>query len=278
MQEMFRYAMNLVPRGMDFLLSLVAGLVVFLVGNFVIKTFLKVLRKSMEKREMDAGVVSFLVSASKITLYILLIFVVAQIFGFATSSIVAILGSAGLAIGLALQGSLANFAGGVLILIMKPFRVGDYIVVEGVEGAVQKIDVVYTTLVTVDNRSVIMPNGKLADSNIINVTKEDKRRIDIQVGIAYEASIKEAKSVLQQILDEQTSRLPDMPANVVVSDLAESAVMMTVNLWVLPDDYWPTKWQMLEQIKERFDQKEIVIPYNQLEVHINSKQNKGGEG
>lgn len=278
MQEMFRYAMNLVPRGMDFLLSLVAGLVVFFVGNFVVKTFLKVLRKSMEKREMDAGVVSFLVSASKITLYILLIFVVAQILGFATSSIVAILGSAGLAIGLALQGSLANFAGGVLILIMKPFRVGDYIVVEGVEGAVQKIDVVYTTLVTVDNRSVIMPNGKLADSNIINVTKEDKRRIDIQVGIAYEASIKEAKSVLQQILDEQTSRLPDMPANVVVSDLAESAVMMTVNLWVLPDDYWPTKWQMLEQIKERFDQKEIVIPYNQLEVHINSKQNKGGEG
>lgn len=278
MQEMFRYAMNLVPRGMDFLLSLVAGLVVFFVGNFVVKTFLKVLRKSMEKREMDAGVVSFLVSASKITLYILLIFVVAQILGFATSSIVAILGSAGLAIGLALQGSLANFAGGVLILIMKPFRVGDFIVVEGVEGAVQKIDVVYTTLVTVDNRSVIMPNGKLADSNIINVTKEDKRRIDIQVGIAYEASIKEAKSVLQQILDEQTSRLPDMPANVVVSDLAESAVMMTVNLWVLPDDYWPTKWQMLEQIKERFDQKEIVIPYNQLEVHINSKQNKGGEG
>ena len=137
----------------------------------------------MEKREMETGVISFFLSACKIALYLLLIVIVAQILGVATSSVVAIVGSAGLAIGLALQGSLANFAGGVLILVMKPFRVGDYIIAGEAEGNVQKIDVVYTTLTTIDNRAVILPNGKLADANIINVTREDKRRVDIHVGV-----------------------------------------------------------------------------------------------
>lgn len=267
-QEAVNYIRQLVPRGMEFIFSLGIGLLVFFIGTKIIKKLLKMVRRSMEKREMDPGVISFFLSAGKIALYVVLIVITAQILGFAASSVVAIVGSAGLAIGLALQGSLANFAGGVLILVMKPFCVGDYIIVGDVEGTVQKIDVVYTTLDTIDNRAVILPNGKLADSNIINVTKEDKRRIDIHVGISYESSIGAAKQVLQQIVDRQTTGLAHMPVDVVVSGLEESAVTMTVHMWVKPEDYWETRWAMLEEIKEEFDAKGIVIPFNQLDVHV----------
>lgn len=268
MQQAVEYIEQLIPRGMDFLLSLGFGLIVFFAGSKIIQKFLKMIRRSMEKREMELGVISFIVSAGRIALYVILLVIAAQILGVAASSLVAVIGSAGLAIGLAMQGSLANFAGGVLILVMKPFRVGDYIIVGDVEGSVQKMDVVYTTLTTTDNRAVILPNGKLADSNIINVTREDKRRIDIQVGIEYGESIGKVKAILQRIVDSQTARLTDMPVDVVVSELAESAVTMAIHMWVKPEDYWPTRWGMLEQIKEEFDRNQIVIPFNQLEVHV----------
>ena len=248
MQQLIQYVEQLVPRGMDFILSLAIGIIVFFVGSKLIKKLLKIVRRSMEKREMDPGVISFFLSASKITLYVFLVITVAQIFGFAASSIIAIVGSAGLAIGLALQGSLANFAGGVLILIMKPFCVGDYIIVGDVEGVVQKIDVVYTTLTTVDNRAVILPNGKLADSNIVNATKEDRRRVDISVGIAYDAPLNLAKEV--------------------VSELGDSAVILLIQLWVKPEDYWTTRWAMTEQIKKSFDEAGISIPFPQMDVHM----------
>lgn len=267
-QEAVGYMRQLIPRGMEFVLSVGIGLFVFFIGTKVIKSILRMVRRSMEKRDMDPGVISFFLSAAKIALYVVLIIITAQILGFAASSVVAIVGSAGLAIGLALQGSLANFAGGVLILVMKPFGVGDYIIVGDVEGTVQKIDVVYTTLDTIDNRAVILPNGRLADSNIINVTKEDKRRIDIDVGISYESSISAAKKVLQEIVDRQPARLDHMPVDIVVSGLEESSVMMTIHMWVKPEDYWAVRWAMLEQIKESFDENAIVIPFNQLDVHV----------
>lgn len=270
MQELNSFLKQLIPRGMEFVLSVAIGLLVFFIGSKVIKKLLKMIRRSMEKREVEAGVISFCLSANKVVFYVILIVVVAQILGFATSSVVAILGSAGLAIGLALQGSLANFAGGVLILMMKPFCVDDYIIVGDVEGTVKKIDVVYTTLATIDNRAVILPNGKLADSNIINVTKEDKRRIDIKIGIGYDSSIAKVRDILQQIADRQTTRLPDMPVKVVVSELAESSVTMLLQMWVRPEDYWDTRWGMLEEIKTKMDENGIVIPYNQLDVHVST--------
>lgn len=270
MQKLMQYFDILVPKALDFAVSVVIACLVFGIGSKLIRKFLKIIRRSMEKREMEPGVISFLTSANKVALYVVLIIIAAQILGLATSSVVAIIGSAGLAIGLALQGSLANFAGGVLILVMKPFRVGDYIIVGDVEGSVQKIDVVYTTLTTIDNRAVILPNGKLADSNIVNVSREDKRRIDINVGIAYESSIRDAREILQQIINEQTTRLENMPVDIVVSDLADSSVTMTIHMWVSPEDYWNTRWGMLEEIKEKFEQKGIVIPFNQLDVHVNT--------
>lgn len=263
----------ILPRGMDFVLSVIFALLVLVIGMKVVKKLLDVLRKSMLKREMEAGVVSFLISTCRIVLNVLLVFAAAQILGFATTSIVAILGSAGLAIGLALQGSLANFAGGVLILLMKPFVVGDYIIVGDVEGSVWKIDVVYTTLHTVDNRAVILPNGKLADSNIINVARENKRRIDIDVGIGYSEDIRKVRSVLQTVVDRQESRMEDMPVDIVVSSLDESAVTMSVHMWVHPDSYWSTRWGMLEEIKQEFEEHDIVIPFRQLDVNLNSVAN-----
>ncbi len=268
MEEVKQFFRNLIPASMDAILTIVLGLIVFIIGHKLVKKLLKMFRKGMEKRNMEPGVVSFLISAIKICLYVLLVVVVAQIWGIATSSIVAVIGSAGLAIGLALQGSLANFAGGVLILLMKPFVVNDYIIVDNVEGTVQKIDVVYTTLTTIDNRAVILPNGKLADSNIVNVTREDKRRIDIEVGIEYSEDIKRVREVLQKIVDHQKARIKDMPIDIVVSELGESAITMAIHMWVTPEEYWPTKWGMLEEIKEDFAKENIVIPFNQLDVNV----------
>ena len=264
------YVLGFVENGFDFVVSVVIAIVVLLVGSKLIKFLLKKLRASLEKKQVEPGVVSFLISAGKIALYALLIIVAAQILGFATSSVVAVLGSAGLAIGLALQGSLANFAGGVLLLLMKPFVVGDYIIVDAVEGTVKKIDVVYTTLHTADNRAVILPNGKLADSNIINATREDKRRVDIDVAVKYSENIGKVRTVLQKIVDSQDKKLADMPVNIVVSSLDESAVTMAVHIWVHPNDYWEVRWGMLEQIKDEFDKNNIVIPFNQLDVNINT--------
>lgn len=273
MTEIIGYVRNLIPRGMEFILSAVIAVLVITIGSVLIKKLLKLLKTGMLKREMEPGVVSFLISASRVILYILLFIIAAQILGFATTSIVAIIGSAGLAVGLALQGSLANFAGGVLILLMKPFIVGDNIIVGDVEGVVQKIDIVYTTLSTQDNRDAILPNGKLADSNIINVTKEDKRRVDIEVGIEYSESIKRVREVLWGIAQRQEARLADMPVDIVVSALGESAVMMTVRIWVKPENYAQTRFAMLEEIKEEFDKNGIVIPYNKLDINVNPVAN-----
>lgn len=267
--EILQYMKQILPQAVHILLTILFALLVFIVGCKVIRKLVTMVRKSFEKRQMESGVVTFLVSATKIGLYILLVVIAAQILGVAASSVVALVGSAGLAIGLALQGSLANFAGGVLILIMKPFVVGDYIIVDdNIEGTVQKIDVVYTTLNTKDNRSAVLPNGKLADSNIINSTKEDKRRVDIEVGIEYSQNIGQVRTILQGIVDRQETRLDDMPVDIVVSELGEDAVTMAVYLWVRPEDYLPTRWSMLEEIRDAFAENGITIPYRQMDVHV----------
>lgn len=272
-EQLLSYLWGLLPKGIDFVLSAVIAFLILFFGTKLAKKFLGHLKKSLLKKEMEPGAISFIISAGKVLLYAMLIVISAQILGFATSSIVAIVGSAGLAIGLALQGSLANFAGGVLILMMKPFVVGDYIIVGDVEGNVQKIDIVYTTLHTIDNRAVILPNGKLADSNIVNVTKEDKRRIDLKIGIEYSENIKRVRDVLQQIVDRQDNRLKDMPVDIVVSSLAESAVIMELHMWVAPEDYWVTRWKMIEEVKEDFDANHIAIPFNQLDVNLHTVAN-----
>ena len=189
--------------------------------------------------------------------------------GVEPASIAALLASGGVAIGLALQGSLSNFAGGVLILLLKPFVVGDYIIEDTNknEGTVKEIQIFYTKLATVDNKTIVIPNGTLANTSLTNVTAKDERRLDLTVGISYEADLKAAKETIEKILREDESVLQTEELIVYVDSLADSAVMIGSRCWVKTNEYWPARWRILEKIKLTLDENEIVIPYPQLVVH-----------
>ena len=203
-------------------------------------------------------------------MYFILIMMILSWFGVATGSVVAMLGSAGLTIGLALQGSLANFAGGVLILILKPFKVGDYVSVNGdtVMGTVMEITMFYTKISSDDNKVVHIPNGTLADSNITNFTMMDKRRIDVSVGVAYESDLAKVKAVLTKVVESQELVLKEEPINVFVKELGDSAVEMGIRVWVKNQDFWPTKWKLTEEIKLALDKNNISIPYPQMDITV----------
>lgn len=204
--------------------------------------------------------------------------IIGDIFGIQSTSVVAILGSAGIAIGLALQGSLSNFAGGILLLILKPFKIGDYIIEHsnGNEGTVTNIDIFYTKLLTADNKMIAMPNGNLINSSLTNVTNEAIRRLDITVDISYDSDLKKAKQLMEEILIKDEARLEDRDLNVFVSELTNSSVIIGGRMWVKTEDYWPAKWRIIELVKVTFDENNIQIPYQQLDVTIKNdlKQNK----
>ena len=212
-------------------------------------------------------------SVLRIVLYGVLIVILAGTVGIETGSIVALLGSAGLAIGLALQGSLSNFAGGVLILILKPFRIGDYIVANGMEGTVTGIDIFYTKLLTVDNRMVVLPNGALSNSNLINVSHEPIRRVDLVASVDYASDIKKVKAILFDIGSNLEYSFEDEghPIQVYVDTYGDSAINVGLRFWVNAEVYWDAKWAASEQIKEKFDQAGISIPFKQLDVMIKNK-------
>ncbi len=252
-------------------MKVVVAIVVILVGMQVIKVIRKILRNALKKSNADQGVIQFLDSLTKVLLYVVLFLTIASNFGVEAASIIAILGSAGVAIGLALQGSLSNFAGGVLILLLKPFVVGDYIIEDnkGNEGTVTEIELFYTRLRTPDDRIVILPNGILANTSLTNLTTTTTRRLDIKVGISYTANIKEAKAVLAQMIEGETRIIKDMERNVYVDELGDSAVVIGVRGFVANEDYWAVRWTLMEQVKECLDKKGIEIPYPQIDVHMN---------
>lgn len=226
---------------------------------------------------MDIGVRQFLDSVSKYSLYAILWLMILTLFGITTASVIALLGSAGLTLGLALQGSLANFAGGVLILLLRPFHVDDYIISgeTGHEGTVKEITTFYTRIQTADNQTVMIPNGKLADGAIVNVTGQQTRRVDILVGIAYSADLKLAKSLLWELAQKETRRLEEEPVNVFVSSLADSGVELGCRFWVKSEDYWQTRWDMLEAVKLSFDEHGVEIPFPQVDVHMKREEFHG---
>ncbi len=258
------------PKAINFGLRLLLTILLFAIGSRLIKVVRKLVRRSMERAGADTGVGQFMDSLIKVILYFLLIMFLADGIGVDTTSVMALVGSAGLTIGLAFQGSLSNFAGGVLILLIKPFKVGDYIIYTGgnLEGNVTKIETFYTTLLTIDNKKVVIPNGTLSNSSLINVTAEEKRRIDIVVGIAYTANLKLAKEVCWKLIKEQSEVLQDQSNLVVVDELADSSVNLKICCWVSPDDYWTTRWELIEKIKLAFDENGIEIPFNQLDVNL----------
>ena len=272
------YIQEKIPKALDLCLHLAIALLLYYLGTKIIKLVLKFTKKSFLKSNMEEGVSNFLFSIIKIALYFVLILTICQFLGLATSSVIALLGSAGLAVGLALQGSLANFAGGVLILIAKPFVVGDYIIVGDQEGKVISIDIIYTKLQMVDNKIVIMPNGALADSNIINVTDQNKRRIDIEVAVDYSEDIKRVRDILKEIIERQNQILLDESVDVVVGALNTSSVDMLIHVWVKKEDYWTVRWEMLEEIKERLGEESSVIPFTQLDVNLKKRTEHGARG
>lgn len=261
---------GLVPDLLNFALQVVIALVVYVIGGKIIKLILKMLSRGMERRGTDEGVKQFLLPLVKYSLYVILIFIIMGLFGIATTSAVAVLGSAGVAVGLALQGSLSNFAGGVLILLLKPFRVGDYIVEHsgGKEGTVTEISIFYTKLLSADNKMILVPNGTLANCTVTNVSGMEKRRVDVEVGIAYEADIRTAKEVLKKIAAEDEARLKEEEPVVFVDSLGDSSVNMGVRIWVEAENYWSTKWRLTENVKYALDEAGISIPYPQMDVQI----------
>ena len=270
-----QYFNDNIPNLIAFGLKVIFAIVFYLIGSKVISVIRKVVGKSMERSNADVGVRQFVDSMLKFGLYALLIFMIATKFGVESSSVAAIIASAGVAIGLALQGSLSNFAGGILILLLRPFAVGDYIIVnsEGIEGTVKVIQIFYTKMTTIDNKTIVVPNSiltsnSLTSNSLTNVTARPERQLDLKVGISYESDLKKAKEIVENLLLKDEDVIQDEEIKVFVSELADSSVVIGLRAWVKTEAYWTTRWRILEEIKMSFDEEGIDIPYNQLTVHM----------
>ena len=266
--KLVQWVYDSIPVVVNAAIMIVIALIVFFVGKKLIKLLIKIIDKSLQRSSIDEGVRKFLKSLISILLTIFLIIVIAGFLGFETTSMAAIVGSAGLAVGLSLQGSLANFAGGVLILVLKPFVMGDYIIANGYEGNVVGIDIFYSKLRTADNKSIVIPNGDLSNSAIVNVTRQPDRRMDLVIGIDYSQNINDVKKVLLRIAENSEYVLQDKAVDIFVDDFDASSVNIGYRVWVNTEEYWPARWSLLEKIKEEFDKEGIAIPFNQLDVNI----------
>ncbi len=257
-----------IKGAIDFGKVLLVALLVFFIGKKLIHILVKVTKKGLQRSNIDEGVSGFVVTLVKTISYILLLIIVASILGLETSSLVALVGSAGLTIGLALQGSLSNFAGGVLILINKPFKIGDYIVAGTNEGIVSKIDIFYTHIVTVDNKNIVLPNGSLSNMNVVNATQETTRRLDLIIPVAYDSDIDHVKATLAGVCKADERILPDKEVEIYLYEFGDSAINMTIRIWTNTENYWPLKWDLQEKIKKALDREGISIPFNQLDVNL----------
>lgn len=264
------YVQDNIPVIVSFGLKVILAILIFCIGRILIKWIRKLVSKSLERSNVDKGVEQFVDSMLKFALYFILIFTISTKFGVDAASVAAVIASAGVAVGLALQGSLSNFAGGVLILLLKPFKVGDYIIEDTNknEGTVKEIQIFYTKLSTVDNQTIVIPNGMLTNNSLTNVTEKDERQLDLRIGISYNADIRRAKEIMEKLLAGDPSVLKDAQMNVFVAELADSAVMLGVRAWVKNDEFWPAKWRLLENIKLEFDENGIEIPYPQMTIHM----------
>jgi len=251
----------------DILPHVVMAVIILILGLWLIRFINKMVRRFFDHKEYDPALESFLQSFINVALKVLLFVVVITQLGVESTSLVAIVGAAGLAVGLALQGSLANFAGGVLILLFKPFRVGDWISAQGADGAVKEINIFYTKLKTFGNQIAIIPNGKLSNDNIINYSAEDTRRDKIEVGIGYGSNIKKAKDILLNLCAENENIEKEPPPEVYVAALADSSVNLTLRYWARNENFWAAHWHVMEEMKLRFDAENIEIPFPQRVIH-----------
>ena len=265
---------NLIKWFMTVGKNILIAIVILIIGNKLIKWVLKLIGNSFKKTKIEPMVAKFLISLIKFALYFLIAIIVISVLGIPTTSLIAALSAAGLTLGLALQGSLSNFAGGVLILLFKPFTIGDYIKEDthGNEGTVTGIDLFYTKIITIDNKVIVIPNGTLANSSLTNYTAQEKRRIDILIGISYDSDIRKAKSVLADVIDGCDRIIRDEEISIYVDNLGESQITLGVRVWAKTDEYWPVRWELLEKFKCVFDDNGIEIPFNQLSVTIKGQE------
>lgn len=248
--------------------SVLIACIFIVIGLKVVSLIVKFMRKSFERSKIEVSVAGFLLSIIRVVGYILVFITAATIVGFEVTSFVTILGTASLAVGLALQGSLSNLAGGVLILLLKPFQVGDYIIENNKnnEGTVVSIDIFYTRLKTHDNKVVVIPNGILSDNSLVNLTDETKRKVEIKIAIAYNSDIKQVKDIVYGLLNEDKRILDSEPKDVFIDSFDDSGMTLGIRAWVATEDYWKVTWDLRENVKTAFDQNDIEIPYNRLEV------------
>ncbi|GET46646.1 mechanosensitive ion channel family protein [Capnocytophaga felis] len=258
----------------NFVPTLVGAILIFIGGRYIIRFLVKLIQKIMLRREVEITLQTFVLQLVKWILHIVLFLIIIQIIGIPATQFFAILASAGVAIGLALQGSLSNFAGGIMILIFKPFKVGDNIEAKGERGTVKRIGLVSTTLNKFNNEEVIIPNGPLFGDSIINYTREDKRRVKVLVGIGYSSDLQKAKEILLDIAKNDERAFEDPAPSVFVEELADSSVNISVRFWCNNDDYWDAYFATIESIKLRFDAEGIEIPFPQRVLNIVSDTSK----
>ena len=263
LSELTEKAISLV---MTYTPKLLLAILTLVVGLWLVNRFVNLLDHRLGKK--DPTLNKFLCGLISAVLKVMLLISVASMIGIETTSFIAVVGAAGLAIGLALQGSLANFAGGVLILIFKPFKVGDTIEAEGHLGSVAEIQILYTVLNTFDNKRIVIPNGSLSNATLINVSVYDKRRCDMTFGIGYDDDIDKAKKVLQRLFEEDERSLTEPAPRICVGGLGDNSVDLMFRPWVATDDLWPYYWDMQEKVKKAFDEEGISIPYPQRDVHL----------
>jgi len=254
--------------GTDFGVKILAALAVFIIGRWVVKYLRNLTRRVMQKRDVDPTLTKFVANLAYVALLTFVIIAALGMLGIQTTSFIAVLGAAGLAVGLALQGSLSNFAAGVLMIIFRPFKVGDFIEGAGVVGVVEEIQIFTTQLATPDNKTIIIPNAKLTADNIVNFTAKGTRRADMVFGIGYEDDIDKARNIISEILSNEQRILKDPPPQVAVSELADSSVNFVARPWVNAGDYWGVVFDVTEAVKKRFDAEGVGIPFPQRDVHL----------
>ena len=263
---------QLIAKGYDlvtvFGVKILAALAVFIIGRWVVKYLRNLTERLMGKRNVDITLSKFIANMTYVALLTFVILAALGMLGVQTTSFIAVIGAAGLAIGLALQGSLANFAAGVLMIIFRPFKVGDFIEGAGVAGIVEEVQIFTTRLATPDNKTIIIPNAKLTSDNIINYSAKGTRRADMVFGIGYEADIDKARDIITDILSTDERVLKEPPIQVAVSALADSSVNFVARAWVNAGDYWGVVFDTTEAVKKRFDAEGVSIPFPQRDVHI----------
>jgi len=255
-------------------INIAMAIAIYVIGRLIVGLLLSVFRRVMAKSKYDAMLVDFLEAIISALLMLFVIVASLDQLGVDTTSLVAILGAAGLAIGLSLQDSLKNFAAGVMLLVFKPFKSGDFVEAAGTSGTVQKIGIFTSTMTTPDNKEIIVPNGAIYAGNITNYSAKETRRVDMVVGIGYDADLKKAKTILREMLEADERVLAEPAPTVAVAELADSSVNFVVRPWVKASDFWGVKFDFTEAVKLRFDEEGISIPFPQMDVHLHKEESE----